>query len=272
MTKTTTSLFAVLAIASSAMGGTSAPAKSGKACEACTAAPEESSHGITLEAGYHTHYLYRGVLFGENWVDGGVDFTLPLTEATRLDLDARYGFLAGEDSVLNDLAGTDLSYQRMELGASVVTNLGDIELGAGYRYYWHDGDLANILEDSHEVGVMAATQLGMVTLGLGAHYDITNEGWYLEARAATEIKICDMLSFVPSVGIGYAIDYDWQLVSDASQLDGFTAVSLSLSAPIKVTKNLTITPYISASLPVDALDDAGEDEELFGGVSISFKF
>lgn len=272
MTQTTASLLALLVTASTALGGTSAT--SGKSCQSCTASaqPQDESLGLSLEAGYHTHYLFRGVLFGEHWMDGSVDFSLPLTDTTRLDLNAHYGLLAGEDSVLNDLAGTDLSYRRLELATHLVTQVGAVEIGAGYRYYWHDGDLADILEDSHEVSVMAATQLSIITLGLGAHYDITNDGWYLEARAATEWKLSERLSLVPSVGIGYAVDYDWQVVTDLGKLDGFTAVNLTVSAPFQLLNNLTLTPYIAASLPIDALEDAGEDEELFGGLSITLRF
>lgn len=270
MTKIATSLFAVLALATAANAGTSA---SGKACSSCTAAPAaDNSLGLGLGVSYHTDYIFRGVSFGENWLSASIDYSLPLVEGTRLNLDASYGFLADDQSVLSDALGVDLSYERLELGAGIVTDLGAVELGVGYRYYQHNGDLADILDDSHEVGVTASTKVGMVTLGLGGYYDITNEGWYFEAKAATEIKITDSFSLVPAVGVGYAVDYDWQLISDAGQLDGFTAFNVSLAAPIKVAKNVTITPYIAANLPIDALDDAGEDEQVYGGVSVSIKF
>lgn len=153
-----------------------------------------------------------------------------------------------------------------------MASFGNFEVGAGYRYYMHEGDLSDILEDTHEVGVSAATQLGILTLGMGAYYDVTNEDWYFEARAATEFKINDMISLVPAIGIGYGLDYDWQLITDAGQLDGFTAVTLSLAAPIEVTKNITVTPYIAANLPIDALEDAGEDNQLYGGISVTIRF
>ncbi|MBL9116564.1 MAG: hypothetical protein JNJ83_16275 [Verrucomicrobiaceae bacterium] len=273
MTKLTTILSA-LALATAANAGTSAPAPSGKACNSCNACatPAADTLGFGISASYNTHYIFRGVEFGENWVQGRVDYTHDLTDTTKLVFDASYGFLAGDDSALNSLVGTDLSYQRLELGAGLVTDLGPVELGVGYRFYHHDGDLGNILEDTHEVGVTLGKKIGALHLGMGAYYDITNEGWYFEAKAATEIKVCEGFKLVPAVGIGYAVDYDWQLVTDAAQLNGFTAVNVSLAAPITVAKNVTITPYIAANLPIDALDDAGEDTQVYGGVSVTIKF
>jgi hypothetical protein len=152
----------------------------------------------------------------------------------------------------------------------LVTDLGPVELGLGYRYYQHNNDLSALLNDSHEVGLSLATEVSGVTLGLAGYYDITNEGFYFEAKAAYEIKITESFSLVPAIGVGYAVDYNWQTI--APGLDGFTAVTASLSAPVKLAKNVTLTPYIAGNLPVDALDDAGEDSQLFGGVSLSVRF
>jgi hypothetical protein len=275
MTKLT-STFAVLALASLAQAGTSSPAASGKACNTCNApAADDSSLGLGLGVSYDTDYIFRGLDISEHWLRGSVDYSIPLSETTRLNLDASYGYQAGDTTLLGDdydHYDLDLSYQRLELGAGITTDLGPVTLGAGYRYYMHDGDLGDIFEDTHEVGATVSTKLGFVNLGLGAYYDITNEGWYFDAKASTEIKICDKFSLVPSVGIGYAVDYDWQLATDLGQVTGFTAVNVALAAPIKVCKNVTITPYVAANLPVDALDDAGRDNQVYGGVSVTVRF
>jgi hypothetical protein len=266
MNKTISSLAAVLAMASFANAGTSAPATSGKACQMCTAPAADESLGLGLGVSYDSHYIFRGLLFGESYISGGLDYSLSLTETIRLDLDARYGILAGDD----DFSGGLLDYERLELGAGLVTDLGPVELGLGYRYYQHNNDLSALLNDSHEVGLSLATEVSGVTLGLAGYYDITNEGFYFEAKAAYEIKITESFSLVPAIGVGYAVDYNWQTI--APGLDGFTAVTASLSAPVKLAKNVTLTPYIAGNLPVDALDDAGEDSQLFGGVSLSVRF
>ncbi len=270
-----TTLCSLLAVASVATAGTSSPTTSGKACNSCNSCEKPAADdmlGVGIGASYTTHYYFRGIQLGEDYLQGAVNFSTGLTENVRLDLDASYGFLADDKSVLNDLVGTKLSYERLELGAAVVATLGQFDVGLNYRWYHHDGDLGAIFEDSHEVGLTASTKVGMVTLGLGAYYDVTNEGWYFDAKASTEIKICKSFSLVPSVGIGYATDYDWQLVGDVGKLDGFTAVTVALAAPIKVCKNVTITPFIAANLPVDALKDAGEDNQVYGGVSVTIKF
>ena len=54
-------------------------------------------------------------------------------------------------------------------------------------------------------------------------------------------------------------------------VDGFNNFDLRIGLPIAVG-DATLTPYIAGSIAVDALEDAGGEDELYGGVSLSLSF
>ena len=254
--------FLALAInASAGTGGGKAPAPVAPCCT-----PEETL-GVDLSVGYDSSLIFRGVDLADNRVSTDLNLVVPLVDTVSLHAGASYGVSADDRGA--DTGG--ISYQRLELNAGLSFDLGAADLGVGYRFYQHEGDLSAILDDTNEVGITLATTAGPVNLGVGTYYDITGEGWYFEVAANTEVKINDSISLVPGVSIGYGVDYTWQ-ISGANVGDGFTAVGLSLAMPIKLTKSATLTPYVAGNLPIDALDDAGEESQVYGGVSLSVKF
>lgn len=257
------SLLGALALAAPAFAGTAPSAKCSK-CVAPVVAPEELL-GFTLGVGYDSNYIFRGLEYGENYLTSSLDYTTSLADGIRLDAGASYGHLA--DSGLATSNGP--SYDRLELGAAVVADLGGAELGLGYTYYHHMGDLDTILEDGHEVGLNLASKVSIFNVGVGANYDFAIDGWYLEAAVNTEIVLTDSISLVPGANIGYGIDYTYHLEGVVG-VDDFTHVGLSLALPIKLTKTATLTPYIAGNLPLDGLE--GAENQLFGGVSLSVKF
>jgi hypothetical protein len=227
-----------------------------------------SDLGITASLGYDTNFIFRGVEFAEHWISGGVALDIPLVDNISFVGGASYGVSADDNAVADLLSG--VSYQRLELNGGLSVDLGAFELGAGYRYYNHQGDLSNVLEDGHEVGLTLATTAGPLNFGLGGYYDFAIEGWYFQAAVNSVIEITESISLVPGVSIGYAQDYSWHVIG--AQTSGFTAVNLSLALPIKLTKYATLSPYVAGNLPIDALDDAGEEAAIFGGVKLSVAF
>lgn len=228
--------------------------------------PAEDSLGIAVSVGYDSHLFYHSVPFGENYVHGDLDVNVPLNDSADLNLEASYGNVFDDE-----VFGTD--YQRLVLGANVSTMLGAVEAGVGYRWIHHEGDLSAALDDGHEVGATLATKAGPLNVGVGAYYDFADEGWYFQLGVNSEIKLTDRISLVPGVTIDYGIDYAANYVVDEELLDdGFLSVTPSIALPIKLCENATLTPYIAARLPIDALDDAGEDEQLYGGVTVTVNF
>ncbi|MDB6120624.1 MAG: hypothetical protein JWO08_4405 [Verrucomicrobiaceae bacterium] len=266
------SLVGIAALAASAFAGT-APSGKGAKNVAPEIAPVEQDLGLTLAVGYDTHYFFRGLNLAEDWVSTSLDWTLPLTQNLRLDTGAAFGTTAGDSSKFGDFELNDVSFQRLELSAQLVATLGPVEIGAGYRWYNNMGDLGDIMEDGHEVGVNLATKLGPLNFGVGAYHDFSIDGWYFEAAVNSEIKLCDRVSLVPGANIGYADQYSYHfnVFGAKPQVDSFTAVTVSLALPIKLSKHATLTPYIAGNLPLNDLKDV-DDNQLYGGVKLAVKF
>lgn len=220
---------------------------------------EEAPLGFTLTAGYDTDYVYRGVQFAEHLVSIGLDGNIPFTDVLSLNVGAWFGTSADDSYV-----GTGDSYHELDLYAALLADLGPVTVGLKYQYYLFEGDAGDVLDDIHEVGVVFSTTLGPVDLIGGAYYDETADGFYFETGVSKAIEITDRISLVPSALVSYAIDY--------YGVDGFNHVKLSLAAPIKLTKTATLTPYIAGNIPIDALDDLGEEDRVYGGVSLSVSF
>lgn len=274
MNKLAFSLVGSLALATAGFAGTAAP--SGKSCKTCCTPPAAAADdlGLTLSVGYDSKYIFRGLDLADNWITTSLDWTVPLTSTVRFDAGASYG-VSADDSFASGLlnqAGinnVDLSFQRLELNAGFVADLGGVELGLGYRWYNQQGDASAVLEDGHEVGLTVATKAGPLNIGAGAYYDFAIEGWFFEVGVNSEIKLTDRISLVPGANVGYGSDYSYH-IKGAQGIDGFSHVGLSLALPIKLTKTATLTPFIAGNLPIDELD--GLDNQLHGGVSVSVKF
>jgi len=228
-----------------------APVKAGEPVVPAPA-PASSEIGAEVSVGYDTHYIFRGFNIGENLIWAGVDLGVPISDGLSLNLGTWYGSLA-EDSYdeLNLLAG--LSYQ-----------VGSIELGVGaIWYYFPQGSNGGTrgIDDALELGATVGTSVGPVDLGLGYYYDLEEEGSYIELGASTTIKISDKIGLVPATSISYADDY--------FGVNGFNAVGARLSLPIALTDRATLTPYIAATWEIDG---SGQDDEVYGGVSLSVSF
>ncbi len=263
------SLLGALALAAPAFAGTAPSAKCSK-CVAPVVAPEELL-GFTLAVGYDSKYVFRGVDFGDNWLSTSLDYTTGIADGIRLDLGVDYGHV----SDAGFLGTGDVSFDRLQASAEVVADLGGAELGLGYRYYSNLGEAGSFLDDTNEISLSLASKVSIFNVGVAANYDVDGEGWYFEAAVNTEIALTESISLVPGASIGYGVDYTYQLNGANAAgfgVDGFTAVGLNLALPIKLSKTATLAPYIAYNLPIDALDDLGEDDNLFGGVSLSVKF
>ena len=95
-------------------------------------------------------------------------------------------------------------------------------------------------------------------------YDFDIDGWYLDLTVGRSVALTDMISLNLAAGISYSIDYN----SDGSD---FNNVLLVVSLPIALTDRATLTPYVAGTLALDAIDGF-QDDEIFGGVSLSVDF
>ena len=78
------------------------------------------------------------------------------------------------------------------------------------------------------------------------------------------------MSLVPAVKAGYGFTNYYTFGGHQS---GLTHVIPSLSAPIKLTKTATLTPYVAYNISLDTRHlNNTQDSEFFGGVKLGVTF
>jgi len=55
-------------------------------------------------------------------------------------------------------------------------------------------------------------------------------------------------------------------------VNGGNHVAPRLSLSIQLTESAVLSPYVAYNIPIDSLDDAGEPDEFYGGVSLAVSF
>ena len=209
---------------------------------------EPFSLGAEVSVGYDSSYIFRGVDFGDNLVWGDVNIGVPLSDGVDLTLGAWYASLADDD------------YDELNVYGGVSFDLGAFTLGAGLTWYYFPSGGGDVIEPGASIG----TSVGPVDLSLGYYFDESVDGHYLELAAESTIELTDTLALVPGISISYGDDY--------YGVSGFNNVGLSLALPIALTDTATLTPYIAGSIAIDALEDNGEDDHVYGGISLSVSF
>ena len=295
MTSIITKSALVLAACASlnAVAGTSAPSKA-----VVPTAPAEDGAlfdtvGASLAVGYDTRYYQRGLYRADNTLNVGLGLDIPLTEQLALNLGAKY-----INSLQNrQVAGLDTEFSELDLSAGLSYDTGAAVIGLVYnRYEYLDGFSGSIngfnlggnsefgINAANEVGLTVATTLGPVNFNAGYFYDFTIGGSYAQVGADLPIEITPWLSLVPAIQLGYGFDY-YTLPQIGGRSSGLTHVIPSLSAPIKLTKSATLTPYIAYNISLDSRHNAAgaassaglvnanaQDNEFFGGVRLSVSF
>ena len=261
--------------------------------------PEEDgalydSLGAAVEVGYDTRYYNRGLYRADNTVSAGISLTNPITEQVSLALGARY-ITTAETTADNGapFGQGDFDFSELALSAGLNYDAGPATLGLVFNHYEYfdgfsgtvggnqapGGDEFNV-SSAQEVGLTVASSLGPVNVYAGYFYDFRIGGSYAEVGADLPIEITPWLSIVPAVRTGYGFGY-YTLPQNGSRAGGWTHVIPSVSAPIKLTKSATLTPYVAYNLSLDSRHDAAqglginanaEDSEFFGGVRLSVSF
>jgi hypothetical protein len=208
---------------------------------------EPFSLGADISLGYDTDYVFRGQALAEDLLTTTVNLnTISLGDGMDLDLGAWY-------------ANTyDAGYTELNLFGGVSVDLGDASLSAGITYYDTSGG-DNIVEPYVGIG----TELAGLDVSLGYAYDSDDDSAYIAIGAGKSLELSDDITVDVSASLNYADDH--------YGVDGFNNIDLRIGLPMAVG-GATLTPYIAGSIAVDGLEDAGGDDELYGGVSLSLSF
>jgi len=212
---------------------------------------EEKSAGLMplggslyLEGEAMTDYVYRGRRLGTGSGVGRLDLVFPLGGSTTLGFGGKY--VGGDD------------YEEAQGFFSLDHSFGPISAALGYRYYGLDAD------DRNELGLMIGTVLGGVNLRAAYYYDMALSGHYFEAYGQREWRILDPLALRATATLSGASSY-W--FNDS----GLNHAEFRLDFPVYLREWITLTPWVSATWALDAID-AVEYDNVYGGISLKMAF
>ena len=225
------------------------------------------SFGGTLEVGYNTDYIWRGINRGNDQVWAELTTSITLGDDFAINLGAWYSDIAGDNNAggLLDLNAD----QELQLFAEFDYSFGPLDLTFGYRYYWFDEHV----DDFHEVSVGTTWNWNNFDFGVTYHYEMTDENHYIEAMTQTRIALGDSINLVPQAFISWG---DGEIPAGflGHDDDDLRHVGVRLGLEIALTDNATLLPYVAYTHDLDALEDVDNDEDdhLFGGVSLRVSF
>ena len=207
----------------------------------------------TATIGYDSRYVLYGYRLSRHLYHADLYLSSALDAQTTVWGGGWYGYL------------TDGTYHEIDLYTGVDRTLTDT-LSGGVAY-----SLFNYLEvpfetsdQSHEFAMHLSYASGPVFLQVRDQYDTEANGHILRAIGEFYQTLNGQLSLTLSAEYGYALRYyiDNNLPNHAL---------FTLKAPYAINETLTLTPFIAYTLPLAAIDDF-EEEELYGGVAMSFSW
>ena len=206
--------------------------------------------GAEVSVGYDTDYIFRGANLGQDLLWSDVNVSTSLSDGLGLNIGAWYA------------NPTDAGDDELDIYAGVSTDLGGMSLDLGTTYYYYPGATGS---NTLEFGAALGTSVGAFDVSLGVYHDIDTENTYVELGAGTSFDLTDNISLDLGAAIGNNQD---EVIG--GQADGLTAVTITIGAPIGLTDNASLTPYLGINAGLDDNQDAGD--EIFSGISLSVGF
>lgn len=209
---------------------------------------------VSLVAGYDTHYIFRGEEILDNSVWSQLEVSIPLAENVAFGLVPFF------------LSSPENAYSEIDLNPSLTVSTDLVEISAGYALYNYprglDGGGEGIPHEQ-EVSLSLSREIGPVEVALLTAWNFDREGLYTELAVSSSLELTDGISLEPAVSLGHSSNY--------YAADGLSHVGLAVALPITLTESATLTPHVSAVLPLEALEE-GQDNLLYGGISLSVSF
>lgn len=239
-------------------------------------APEPTSlwsGSVTL--GYDTDYIYRGfqVYGGGDYADdlftGDLDLNYEVSERLTWNFNAKYRNSVSDAS----------TYDEINLYTRLLYKVNDsFSFGPSFKYYNYPVFNGTNYDEQYEPGLeFVWVPCPNTTVNFGAYYEMESEALYAELGVNRVFKINDMVSIVPGAVISY-VDRNATPSFGPSSSD-FNHAAVYVKLPITLRPNVMVTPYIAVNFPFDAIDEltdwwplSRQDEEIYGGVSISVGF
>lgn len=211
-----------------------------------------------IHTGYSTEYIFRGLNFGDDLVEVGVDVA---SEWNGLGLSAGAWYGSWEQGAVDS--------DELDLYGEVSKDLGFATVAAGYIYYHFLGANAAGREDSQELYFSIAKNFYGVDTSLTYFWEIEDAGsgsnGYLELAASKGFELSPCLVLNTGAVLG-------SLVEPTE----FAHLTAKVSLDWAFTETATLSPYIAHAWSLTNNDDSAfwtnSENEFFGGVSLAVSF
>ncbi len=210
--------------------------------------------GVTLIAGYDSHYVFRGeeILTGSLWSQ--VEISVPLSEALAIGIVPFYLESPGHD------------YTEFDLNPSLTLTTGWGSITSGYALYYYPDGLnggGTGISTEQEATLSVSRELGPVEVVVMGAYNFERQGLYGELALSASFELTSSVALEPSAAVGCSSNY--------FAGDGLSHAGLSVGLPVKLSEQITLRPHVSATLPLAALKES-QNPQLFCGLTLSLGF
>lgn len=209
-----------------------------------------------IHGGYTNQYVFRGVEYGDDLTEVGVDLTTKIND---------FGISAGvwhgtfQDGTGLSAIGDDIT--EIDVYGEVSKEIGyDITAAVGYIKYIYDQNI----DDNQEVYVSLRRDFGFAEASLTYYWDIeTDNDGYSELALSRSFELSPCLSLGLKSALGYAIE-------DGEIANWTTSAKLNWA----FTETATLSPFVAISV-CDSAEDLYESDnevELVGGTMLTVTF
>ncbi|WDE97863.1 TorF family putative porin [Lentisphaera profundi] len=229
---------------------------------------EESALSLNATIGYTSRYVWRGLTFGKESAQADISATYDAGDIGSFNL-GLWGTLDLTDEVNDE----ELNFTEVDIYAGWEKSFDIITLGAGVINYQFPGETGSGNAATTEVYASVALDV-ILAPSVTVYYDVEE---------------ADGDAIYVSTGIGHDFDLGFSTLSVGGAIgwansdggdflygsgDGFTDVAATVSLNFDLTESLSMSPFVSyTALIEDAKDANGNDnEEIFGGINLSYSF
>ena len=202
--------------------------------------PSFGAGAVSVSAGYHTDYIWRGQNLGSDLVDWSIEATTSL---------AGFDLTAGVWAARFNSGG-----EEVDVYASASKELGFATVEVGYILYYFDNATS---DNTQEVYLGLSKEVAGFGLSATSYYDFDQiDEFYTELGVEKSFTLGGFGAVDASVVAG---------INDNAQ---FTHVQGTLSKSYDLNSAVSVTPYVSYS---NALNSS-VDDEFVAGASLGFSF
>lgn len=208
----------------------------------------------SVSFGYDSSYLFRGGRYGDHAPWAGLDLNFDVSDNLTWNIGTWYINPTDGPFVVNDELDV-YSYAYFSMFGL------DAALGGTWFYFPEDGG------DAGEVNLALTKSIGnLFDFTFDYVYDITFEGHYFGYYLDKTIPLGNCLDLNLGTGISHANDnYNFDVLAGDH-------IYVQAGLTFHLTETADFSTYILGNFPYADLDDAGEENDVYGGASISVSF